>query len=475
MKQLFFFSILLVSFLSVNAQNFEKWQAAGHKALDNHNYNLAIQYFQKILSEQPDNVKILQAMGTAYMYSDRLDQAIAVYQKALKIAPDNIPVYFDLAKAYSWNDRLNEAIATYQKILQIDNTYSEAYQGIGKMYYWMEKPYTALAYYEKAIRLDPYEKPIKDEYNSIKKQTLYQVSATSKLINEQEQFYDINALSEALSVSKRINDYIDISLNGIFDKANRVYADERNDTLRLYYATWTKIGLLMNNHKFYVYGGYSFSDQKFSTYGFNYQLQTNLKSIKIKNSFTARYDYFYYWNYVGKTALQDELTVSYKKWKWKAGGEFGIVDKAFLLDVPNDKYYEGENPFEGYHTSLSYQILSQPKLFLSANYSYLNYDKKSNRYYSPLGRSLIGTSLMMYYPLGHFYIYSDASVNLGSEYYYESVDGNLNKIYLNADNWSVNAEAGYNYKQFDFSISAGRFYNNYYQNFVLALAMKYRF
>ena len=468
--------LLLLPFLILNAQDVNRWKRLAEEAIRSEQYEKAIDNYQKILKQNSNDIEALKGLADAYLYSDHLTEAIDYYLKAVQLQPDNVSLFFDLAKAYSWNDQLEEAIATYSKILQIDDTYSEAYQGIGKMYYWMEKPLTALPYYERAVQLDPANKTIRDEYNDVKNLTLYRLISTTKSVNEQEEYYEIEALIERLNIAKRLTDYLDISVNGIFDTANRIYADApQNDTVRSYNATWVNLGLLMNKHKFYLFGGYSFSDEKFSSYGFNYQLQTNIKSVKIKNSLTAGYDYFYYWNYVGKTAFKDDLSFQYRKWKLSLGGQYGIVDKAFLLDVPNDKYYEDENPFAGYNASLGYQIFSQPKLTLSANYSYLNYDQKSNRYYSPLGRSLLGTSLAVYYPMGHFYVYSDVSANFGSEYSYELKAGKVEKLDLNADNWSMNAEAGYNYNQFDISISAGHFYNDYYQNFVVALMMKYRF
>ena len=440
------------------------------------NYKESVKYFMMIYAADPTDVEALKGLGDNYLSMDKLDEAIGKYQKAIALLPDHIPLYLQLAKAYSWKGDLDKAIETYQKILEIDDTYSEAWQGIGKMYYWKEQPYKAMTYYQKAIALDPEENSIKKEYEDIRKETGYKASAGVKLLNETEENYQINATIQKYGFQKRIKDWLDVSVNVLLDHSNRDFTNtDVGDTIRWYDNTWLKAGWISAHHKVYVYGGYTGSDQKFSSYGINWQSNFSLGAFDFTNSLTGGYDYFYYWNKIGQNKASDNLSIRYKKFGLSLGYQYGLVDKAFVDDVPNDAYFEGTNPYSGFDVSLSYKLLSQPKINISANYSYLNYQYKSRLYYSPMGRQLYGPSVNIYYPFKSFYFYGSYAYNLGSEFYYEMLDTNLETIYLNANNWSANAEIGYDYKALSTSVSANRFFNNFYSNYVLALNLKYSF
>jgi tetratricopeptide (TPR) repeat protein len=436
-------------------------------------YNKSIELYKRLLSKDPKDVEALKGLGDNYLYLDENRRAIDYYKKAISFLPSHIPLYFDLAKAYSWNDQAGKAIEIYQQILKKDNTYAEAFAGIGKMYYWQEKPYKAMKYYQKAMKWDPGEIEYKNKYDEIKRETLLNISSQSKLVNEQEENYNIDAFVEKIGISKRLTDHFDFSANAILDASDRTYYNIDKDTARIYNAAWIKSGYINQNHKIYLYGGYTFSDEQFSAYGINWKWNGRIANIRLKNNLTGGYDYFYYWNQVGQKFVNEQISAGYRQWTLGINAQTGIVDKAFILDIPNDKYYNDENPFTGYGFSLTYKIFANPKVNLSANYSFLDYTYKSNRYYSPLGRELYGPSANIFYKTGQFYIYTDVAYNFGSEYYYENIDSQINKNYIDADNWSINAETGYAYDRLDISISASRFYNNYYNNFILAFNLKY--
>jgi hypothetical protein len=91
-----------------------------------------------------------------------------------------------------------------------------------------------------------------------------------------------------------------------------------------------------------------------------------------------------------------------------------------------------------------------------------------------MGRHLYGPSLSIYYPAGNFYIYANGAYNIGSEYYYEMIDNQLETNYIDVTNWSANIEAGYQLNQWEFSIGSSKFYNPFYQNFTASISVKYK-
>ncbi len=503
----FLMLMMLISFV-VKAQDTEQWRQKGYEAKENGDYKTAIDYYAKILKVQPDDydarlalarlylktedykkaenlfleiyqndktdVEALSGLGQVYMMTDKLDKSVAMFQKAITLLPDYVPLYLKLAKAYSWQGKLRKAIETYSRILEIDNTYSEAWQGIGKMSYWMEKPYTALIYYKKAIALDPDEMPIRKEYEEIKKNLKYELTGKISFVNEQEENYNIDALIQRYGVSKRLTNSINVSAGFLLDYSNRDFVNTNlGDTVRLYDNTFAKVSYLTQHHKVDIYAGYSVADSKFSSYGMAWRSNYSLGGFDISNTLQGGYDYFYYWNNVGQTEAQDELQIKYRKFKLSVNYLYGVVDKLPIMDVPNDRYEEDVNPHTGYGAGLTYQLFNMPKTTVGVSYSYLDYAYKSQYYYSPMGRHLYGPSVSVYYPRGKFYVYADASYNVGSEYYYEKTGNKLKTIYIDVSHWSANAEVGYQYNNWDFSLGSGRFYNPFYANFTAYLSIKY--
>ena len=504
--------LLILALLTINdeskAQDIERWREKGYEAKENGNYQTAIQFYAQILDVNPDDydarlalarlylqtesykkaenlflkiyqndhtdVEALSGLGEVYMMMEKLDKSVAMFQSAISLLPDYVPLYLKLAQAYSWQGKLQKAIDTYNRILEIDDTYSEAYQGIGKMYYWMEKPYTALTYYKKALALDPEEQPIRKEYEDIKKNLDYELTGKISFVNEKEQNYNIDALIQRYGVSKRLTDNINVSAGVLLDYSNRDFVNTNvGDTVRLYDNTFAKISYLTQHHKVDVYAGYTVADSKLSSYGMAWRSNYTLGSFDVTNTLKGGYDYFYYWNAVGQNELQNELKIKYRKFRLSINYLYGVVDRKPIMDVPNDRYEEDVNPHMGYGTDLSYQLFNLPKIRFGVSYSYLNYTYKSIYYYSPMGRHLYGPEVSVYYPFDDFYVYADASYNVGSEYYYESINNKLKTIYVDISHWSVNAEAGYQYNNWDFSLGTGKFYNPFYANFTAFLSIKY--
>jgi hypothetical protein len=219
------------------------------------------------------------------------------------------------------------------------------------------------------------------------------------------------------------------------------------------------------------------TDNLFSTYGLNWKLNYNFGNFTVKNSITAGYDYFYYWNRVGGKSVSDIITLSYGKLDFNATLTLGNVDPVYVADYISDTYDTSNNPYLGYAFSLNYKILKRPAIKVGLNYSYLNFKYKSPLYYSPFDRKLTGASASIYYDYKKFYVYGSFSYNLGTEIYYDedtngSGKNNARTIKMNVNNWSTNIEVGYNFKPLTLSIGASNFYNPFYRNITGFLAVK---
>lgn len=63
-------------------------------------YDLAIDYLQKAVSAQPQNISYLLYLGECYSLAKKLDAAIATYEQVTRQEPNNLQSYFNLAHTY---------------------------------------------------------------------------------------------------------------------------------------------------------------------------------------------------------------------------------------------------------------------------------------------------------------------------------------------------------------------------------------
>jgi len=452
--------------LNLEPNDFESQYELGKLYYKTEKYSNAARLLNPIYFNDKKNKELIDMIGKSYMLSGKLYLAVKFYIVALENIPNNIPIYFQLAKAHSWKGDMHSAINVYKKILELDNTYSEAWQGIGKMYYWLGNPYSAAKNYRKAISLDPSNKVLIKEYNEVEKSMTFQTYGKWSFINEKERHYDIDAIVQKYGVSKILSDNLKLSANFLLDYSNKRYSDsDLGKTKKTFNNAFVNVDYSTGNSKFKLYTGYTFTDKKLSSYGLSWNQIIRTNYLEFSNTITGGYDYYYYWNEVGEHSINEEFSVKYQNVKLALNGKLGMVDSLLIYDTALDKSEVGFNSVKGYGGSLSYEIMSKPKVNIAANYSYLDYKYKSKLYYTPAGRQLYGLSTSIYYPMNHFYFYGSFGYNLGSEYYYDFNSSKLETVYIDVDNWSADFEVGYELNTFSISLGASRFYNPYYASF----------
>lgn len=479
--------------LKINPEDYDAKLALARLYFDKKDYSNSTKYYELIYKNDFKDVEAIFGLGKIYFKIGEYDKAIQYFKKAIDLLPTNIPPYFQLAQVYKEKNDLESAIGVYEKILKIDKTYAEAWGGMGQVYYWQEKPYSAISYLEKAKSLDPANELWTTELKKVKNSISFNFSTMFLYVNEKEESYNIDALIQRYGITKRISDAFEISLNTLFDRSDRDYSVDLPDTVRWYDNSWAKATIILPNNRMSVYGGYSKSDSKFSTYGINWATSFKVSDIKFNNSLTAAYDYYYYWNQVGKNSVTNNFTTTYKKFRLDLGLLYGEVTENVIADYFMGVYDTIPNPHHAYSVNFKYQIISNPKTHIGVHHSYYDFNYQSPRYYTPNERYLNGLMISSYYELNKFYIYFDFSYNLGQETFYkETPNGKFKGQFIdtdgeiynfkydevsnkNLDNWSTNLDFGYNIKNISISAGGGRFYNPYYENITAYLAFKARF
>lgn len=463
--------LMLIAYsLSGQSDEVEKWRLLGWQAKTGNEPDSAIIYYRRIYDADPGDYDAKLALGRLYALTEDYRTAVMFFDEIYREDSTDIEALLGLGACYGILGSLDRAVDYYRQVIRIDDTFSEAWAGLGKMYFWMGKPKTALGFYEKALELDPGNEEIIKEYHLVKTELDYALTLSFGPVQEKEENYRINALISKVGFEKRINDQFHILASFLLDYSNRDYTADESDTTRWYSNTWVKGSWITRHHKVSAFSGYSMADNKLSAYGLNWKLNYEIGKVNIANSVNGGYDYFYYWNKVGGTSINDEIQLSYRFLKFSAGYTIGMID-AVTVYLSDGSTGIKQNPYQSYSLSLMCKVLKRPDIRIGIQNSYLDYQYKSPLYYSPFGRVLTGASASVYYSLHNMFIYSSFTYNIGTEYTRERKKDEK----LNVDNWSANLELGYELYPFSFSIGGSNFYNPYYQNLTGFIALKILF
>jgi len=114
----------LLAQLKTDANNAELLANIGNIYYDTHQFQPAIDYYQRALQIKPDNASVRTDMGTAYWYSDNADAAIAEFKRALADEPNKPNALFNLGIVL-WQGKVDVdgALSAWQKLLDTNPNY----------------------------------------------------------------------------------------------------------------------------------------------------------------------------------------------------------------------------------------------------------------------------------------------------------------------------------------------------------------
>lgn len=115
--------------------------SAGMMAVQNLEYEEALQYFNAAFEENEDERQVCRGMGIAYMGLSQYEDAIAYFERALQLSDGTVrdidyDINYYLATAYFRNGQSDEAIKSYDAILALRPKETDAYflRGCVKLY-----------------------------------------------------------------------------------------------------------------------------------------------------------------------------------------------------------------------------------------------------------------------------------------------------------------------------------------------------
>ncbi len=115
----------------------------------------AIEYYQQLLADQPDNISTLHKLGKLYTWTGKTDLAIVTYQSAIRLDNNLVPLKNDLARIYRWSRRFTEAEELYKEVLDLHPENLEALKGLASTYLKMGDYGNARTLMDRALALYP--------------------------------------------------------------------------------------------------------------------------------------------------------------------------------------------------------------------------------------------------------------------------------------------------------------------------------
>lgn len=119
----------LLEAINKNPNDYDSLVKLGNVFYDGQQFANAIQYYERALAIQPENVDVRTDMGTAYWYSGNADKALSELQTSLKYKPGHPQTLFNLGWV-RWQGKADPkgAIEAWQQLLKANPDYPQKEQ-----------------------------------------------------------------------------------------------------------------------------------------------------------------------------------------------------------------------------------------------------------------------------------------------------------------------------------------------------------
>lgn len=283
--------------------------------------------------------------------------------------------------------------------------------------------------------------PLQDE-----EKNTFLVSATAGYLKEIEEDYNTASIYQKYKINKEFSEKINLGLieNIEYSKRQQIGIP---DTNRWYDNTTLNLNYSFNPFNVVsLFGGISFSDTTFTTYGLSYRAIYEKDNFSVSNSLTGSYDYFYFWNQISQNYISDNVNLAYNELEFSAEFFEGVVEYNYIEDYTA----LAKNPNTMLNFQVQYRIFESPVVNAGVLYNFRNFKYHSPLYYSPQDRSLYGGFVNFYDTFGNLYLYLNGGARVDN-----------NSVFI----WDMDSELGYFKGDFSASLGVGRYNDPYYTNY----------
>gem|GEM_PF-664262 len=147
--------ILLLLPMIVLASEEDIWFANAERAMENHNYSQAIDYFNKIITKDSSNAKVFFNRGMAYLMWQKFEQAMNDFDATIKIDSSYADAYNNRGYLYYVVGDNGLALEDFNKAIALDSNFAQAYINRGANHIDLNLFDVALKDLKKAIEFNP--------------------------------------------------------------------------------------------------------------------------------------------------------------------------------------------------------------------------------------------------------------------------------------------------------------------------------
>ncbi len=172
MKYTLLLAILLSGCVFVNGQtantiDIKEQYTLGMEALNNYQYQKALDYFYECHRVKTQNKDYLQKLAFCYMKLGDYNEAKFSYNSLLKKDSTNVNAWSNLGSIYEKELNYSKASDCYQELLAIDNTNSFYFRQNAFMSLRLKDPIRAIAYFSQAHELNEKDLVVINELSSL--------------------------------------------------------------------------------------------------------------------------------------------------------------------------------------------------------------------------------------------------------------------------------------------------------------------
>lgn len=120
--------------------------------------------FEKAIKINPSNLNVHKNLGLLFKELNQNQKAKECFEKVIKIDPDHVHTHFILGIIYNELNKNQKAKESFEKVIKINPNYSEAHNNLGNVFKDLRNLQKAKECYEKAIELKPDNK---DAYKNL--------------------------------------------------------------------------------------------------------------------------------------------------------------------------------------------------------------------------------------------------------------------------------------------------------------------
>jgi len=118
------------------------------------NLSAAMQLYERLLQESPDDAEILDLMSTLLRQRYEYAEAIKLSRRAVFLCPSSSLHLFNLGECCRANGLFDEAIDVYRRALELRPDNASIYTGLGQAYIALARDGEALFVFREAVKLD---------------------------------------------------------------------------------------------------------------------------------------------------------------------------------------------------------------------------------------------------------------------------------------------------------------------------------